>query len=43
MAEETVVSEDEIPQLLNDLSTNTIGLIEAEKYTEALEFLSQSE
>lgn len=43
MAEETVVSEEEIPKLLNDLSANTITLIEGEKYVEALEFLSQSE
>jgi hypothetical protein len=40
MQEETVVAESAFPELLNELSANTLQLIEQEKYTEALEFLS---
>lgn len=43
MGEETIITESEVPKLLNELNSNTIALLDSQKYQEALEFLAQSE
>lgn len=40
MQEEAIISESEVPDLLNELLTNALNLIEKKEYRSALEYLN---
>jgi hypothetical protein len=40
MQEEAIISESEVPDLLNELLTNALNLIEQKEYNSSLEYLN---